>query len=93
MLTNNKVRAKKLYVILNRIPFMLSNCYFPIFISVHIKFQAVLSTGGIFETIFFPALQAIPYQLSRIFLTNIFYQLIMILVLIGTVNAEVKMLV
>ena len=41
------------YAILNRILFIFVNFYYPIFISVHMKYQLVLSKGGIFETIFY----------------------------------------
>ena len=38
---------------------MVEKYYFPFFISVHMKFQVVISTGGIFENIIFAALQDI----------------------------------
>ena len=52
----------------------MSNCDYPIFISVHMQSQVVLSTGGIFETIFIASLQAIPSQLSSVSLTTDLYQ-------------------
>ena len=66
--------------------------HYPIFISVHMKPQVVLSTGGIFETIFIAALQAIPYQLISIHLTTSLYQVQIIILFLGTVSAEEKML-
>ena len=52
------------------------------------KSQVFLSTGGIFEYIFIEALQDIPSQLIRVYLTTILHQVRMILILIGTVNEE-----
>ena len=63
----------------------------PYFISVRMKSQVVLSTGRIFENIFITALQAIPSRLSSVSLTTSLYQVQMILILLGTVNAEGKM--
>ena len=65
---------------------------FPYFISVQMKYQVVISTGVIFETIFITALQAIPSQLSSISLTTSLHQVRIILVFLGKVNAEGKIL-
>ena len=54
------------------------------------KFQVVLSTGGIFENIFHAALQYIPSKLIRVYLKTSVYQVPMILVLLDTENAEGK---
>ena len=61
---------------------------FPYFISVNMEFQVVLSTERNFETIFIVALQDVPSQLNTVSLTTSLYYVWMILVLIGTVNAE-----
>ena len=51
------------------------------------KYQLVLSTYGIFETIFIAALQDITFQ-SRVSLTTSVYQVQMILILLGVAIAE-----
>ena len=56
------------------------------------KPQVVLSIGGIFETIFIAALQAIPSQLSSVSFTTSLYQVQMILILLGTENVEGKLM-
>ena len=56
------------------------------------KYQVVLSTGWIYETIFIAMLQAIPSQLISVSLATSVYQLQMILILLGTVNAEGKIM-
>ena len=56
------------------------------------KSQLVLLTIGIFETIFIAALQAILSQLISVSLTTSLYQVQMILIFLGTVNVEGKIL-
>ena len=56
------------------------------------KSQLVLLTIGIFETIFIEALQAILSQLISVSLTTSLYQVQMILIFLGTVNVEGKIL-
>ena len=55
------------------------------------KFQVVLSTGGIFETFFFAALQAITYQNICLSHKTSLYQVLIILDLICTVNLGSKL--
>ena len=70
----------------------MSNCYYPIFLSVHMEFKVVLSTGNILETIFIASLQDIPSQVSSILLTTSSYQVWTIIILLGTVNVEGEIL-
>ena len=49
--------------------------YHPVFTSVHMKSQVVLSTGEIFKTIFIAELQSNSYQLSIVSLSTSLYQL------------------
>ena len=65
---------------------------FTFFISVYMKFQVVLSIGGIFETVFIAELQDIPSRLRSVSLATSVYQLQMILFLLGTVNVKGEML-
>ena len=59
---------------------------------MRMKSQVVLSTGGIFENIFISALQAIPYQFISVSLIISLYQVQMILLFLGTVNVEGKIM-
>ena len=90
-LSNNIVSDTTADTILNRIPFMFVTFYFLNFY-LHIKYQVVLSTSGIFETIFIAYLQAILSQLSSNSFTTSFYQVQMILIILGTINVERKMM-
>ena len=56
------------------------------------KYQVVISTAEIFETIFIAALQAIPSKLSSVYLTTSLYLVRMILILLGKLNEESKIL-
>ena len=66
----------------------LSNCYYPIFISVRMKSQVDIITGGIFETIFYISITSYSLSIGKLSLKTSFYQVRMILIFLGTVNAE-----
>ena len=50
-LSNNIVSVTTAYAIFKRVLYMFVNCYYTIVISVHMKYQVLLSTGGTFENI------------------------------------------
>ena len=64
----------------------------PYFISSHAKSQVVLSTDWIFVTIILCVVISYSLSIYQRFLDNQFYQLRIILVYLGTVNAECKMM-
>ena len=70
----------------------LPNCYYPIFIFVHMKYQVVQSTGGTFVTIFYCRATSYSLSIEHNFVDNQLYQLQMMLILLGTVNVEGKMM-
>ena len=77
------------------LPYSLHVCQINIFlyfISMHMKFQVFISTGGISETIFIVELQSINYRLISISLEISLYQVQMILLFLGTVNVEGKIM-